>query len=117
MKPASYKAPRHVNSLAYANMVRAFVDGPHTVHDVAEITGFSLFTARHHTLSLYSRGAVHIAHWEQDSRGRYCTPAYAIGNKKDAIKPKVTNSQRGKAYRGRQETQRIIAALRGEVTA
>lgn len=114
MNPPRCKTRRRLNALSVAKMIRAMQEGPSTVHELIEISGLSLFTTRHYVLTLHREQACHIAHWEQDSRGHYSTPAYAMGEGKDAKKPKrITGAQRSKIYRQRVKQLETLRALAG----
>ena len=111
MNPPRSLSKRRLNALCNAKLTAALLDAPQTAHDLAEASGLALFTARHYVLALHREGACYIAEWWPDSRGRYCTPAYMIGRKKDAVKPRQDNATRQREYRQRRAQVRALFAL------
>jgi hypothetical protein len=111
MNPPRCKTKRRLNALSVAQMMVAMQDEAHTVHELRELVGLSLYTTRHYVLTLHREGGCHIAHWEQDGRGRYTTPAYRLGKRRDAVRPVICNKARSKAYRARKAQQAMLYAL------
>lgn len=113
MNPPRNKSVRRVNCIALTKMVKAMQEGPHTLHDMVEVTGLAIMTVRHYVLSMHAEQVVHIDHWEQDSRDRYTTPAYVMGPGKDAKRPVVGQKESNRRYRARQQMKRVLDALQG----
>lgn len=73
--------------VAFANTIRALIEGPMTEQDLHELSGQSRTTLRYLMRHCKSIGLVHIAEWHKDD-GRTPSPMWAIGNKADAPRPK-----------------------------
>jgi hypothetical protein len=89
----------------------ALQDEAMTVHELQELVGLSLYTTRHYVLTLHRERGCHIAHWEQDKRGRYTTAAYRIGKQRDAVKPVLGGAERQRRLRVRQKQVATMFAL------
>lgn len=117
MNPPRCKTKRKLNALSIARLMDALMDGPCTTHELVAVSGLSLGTVRHYVLTLHRESVAYIAHWEQNSRGAYTTPAYMLGRKRDAIKPVMGASERNKAWRARRRQIELIHATAGHLAA
>lgn len=70
--------------MSYAKLIRALVDAPMTVAELAEETGYHVVTVRAYLKALKKESLTYIADWVADKTGRRNTPMYAFGTKKDA---------------------------------
>lgn len=111
MNPPRCTTRRRLNAVSIAKLIKAMQEEAVTVHELVEVTGLCLFTVRHYVLTMHREQVCHIKHWEQDSRGRFTTPAYTLGAGKDAKKPKVSESERAKKYRARQKQAAFLQAM------
>lgn len=117
MNPPRCKTRRRLNALSIAQMMVAIQDEALTLHELVDLTGLAIMTVRSYVLTLHREGGCHIAHWEQDSRGAYTTPAWRMGRKKDAAKPaKRTSATRSKDYRARLAQKQILSAMAGPLS-
>lgn len=113
MNPPRCTSRRRLNALSIARLMAALMDGACTAQDLAEASGLCLDTARHYVLTLHREGIAYIAQWEQNSRGVYTTPAYRLGARRDADKPRQSGAERGRAYRARRKQIALIQATAG----
>lgn len=114
--PPRCTAPRRINALSVAEMMVAMQDNALTMHELVDLTGLAIKTVRSYVLTLHKIGGCHIAHWEQDKRGAWSTPAWRIGAKKDAQKPaRIPDKVRSAAYRTRRAQQKMLAAMAGPI--
>jgi hypothetical protein len=111
MNPPRSPIRRRLNAVSIARLMVALQDEAMTVHELRELVGLSLFTTRHYVLTLHREGGCHIAHWEQDKRGRYVTAAYRLGKKRDAVKPVLCNAERQRRARLRAKQVQTMFAL------
>lgn len=111
MNPPRCKTQRRLNALSIARLMVALQEDAYTTHELREMVGLSLVTTRDYVLTLHREGGCHIAHWEQDSRGRYTTPAYRLGKKRDAVRPVQCNAERQRRARARQKQVATLFAL------
>jgi hypothetical protein len=111
VNPPRCKTRRRLNALSVAQMMVAMQEEAHTVHELCALVGLSLATTRHYILTLHREGGCHIEHWEQDCKGRHVTPSYRLGKRKDAIKPRRTRAESGRAYRAKKAMQEVTFLL------
>lgn len=111
MNPPRCTTRRRLNAVSIAKLIKAMQEEAVTVHELVEVTGLCLFTVRHYVLTLHREQACHIKHWEQDSRGRFTTPAYTLGVGKDAKRPKMSESERAKRYRAKLAHAALLQAM------
>jgi len=105
---------RRINAVSVTLMLKMLQYGPETVHDLREATGLCVITVRNYVLTMHREGVVRIAHWEQDSRGRYVTKAYVMGPGKDVKKPAPKNrSALNRQYRERARQIELQQAVCG----
>lgn len=87
-----------LNSVMFSMMLEELMAGPSKAQDIVEYTGMSIITVQRTLRVMHRRKVIHIAAWEKDARGAWTMRAFALGNKKDAPKPKPggnrTHSQR-----------------------
>lgn len=96
------RRPSTLNHLSAALMMRALMDGPSSVPEIAYETGISYVTVRRYVRALRDRRVIHIAAWDVDARGRRTLAAYSFGDRHDAPRPpRATAAQRQAAHRER----------------
>lgn len=100
-----------VNAIAFAEMVNCLIPGDMPCAEIAEATGLHYLTVLHYTRAMHARGAVHIAAYEPDSRGRYVTRVYKLGPGRDAKRPKLTDAERRRRYLARQRQAKALGLL------
>jgi predicted ArsR family transcriptional regulator len=100
-RPPSNKGRRviKINALTQARLIEAMLDGTMSIDELAEHTGLHAVTVQRYTRELHRVGAVHIAQWEKDARGRDAIRIFKIGRGRDAKREKLTASQRQKRSR------------------
>jgi hypothetical protein len=103
-----------IEHITIAKMLSAMLDGPQTVYDIQDLTGWHKNTVGHYVRALRKEGAIYVATWEQDRRKSWSLRGYMIGRKKDAPKPKKqTSSMRCKRYRARVKHISLIQMTAG----
>lgn len=90
-----------MSAVLQARMIRMLCDGPCTIREIAEDTGLHYMTVQVYLRELHRVGAVHIASWDKDSRGRDTIKVYGLGVGKDAKRQRMTDAQRQAASRAR----------------
>lgn len=115
MKPPSNKnrAITKINALTYAQLIKYLLEGGHSCTELAEHTGLHYVTVLNYTRAMYRAGVLHIAAWETDSRNRAVIKIYAIGNKRDAVRPKMSVAQRAEFHRAKLRQIKTLDRLRG----
>lgn len=96
--------------IAYAEAMRALLDGPCTVKELCRVSGFSYETVNRFISSLRSEPRhIRIGGWERDSLGRASIQVFELSTAPDATKPKMqTGAQRTAVYKERKK--RMAAA-------
>lgn len=102
-----------VNAMSYAIMLRNMVDGVFTCRELAEITGLNVLTVYQYTREMHKQGAVHIAHYEPDSRGRHNIKVFRLGVGQDAKRPKMTGAQKQVRRRAKIAAGHLLSVLGG----
>lgn len=93
-----------VNALSLGQLVRALSGEPMTFGELAEETGLHYHTVREWVNAMHDAGAVFVAAWEADVRGRHNSPMWQLGvDKRDVRKPKLTAAQRQARVRERKK--------------
>lgn len=113
------RAPRRLNHLTVAKLIRALQLVPCSVYDAAEVTGLAVCTCREFLLALKAEKAVRVVDWDTDSIGRAVTAVYALGEGQDKKKPKPRNAnaalwkrqQRARAKKAAQQQAVILGAV------
>ena len=103
-----------VNALAFAYLVKYLNEACYSCAELAEMTGLHYVTVLDHTRTMHKVGALHICAWHPDSRGRHLIKIYAIGERRDAKRPKKTPAERQAAYRTKQQQIDITRRLHGQ---
>lgn len=103
-----------VNALAFAHLVKYLNEASYSCAELAEMTGLHYVTVLDHTRTMHKVGALHICAWHPDSRGRHLIKIYAIGERRDAKRPKKTPAERQAAYRTKQQQIDITRRLHGQ---
>lgn len=102
-----------VNALAYAHLIKALVDGAHTVNELADICGLKPLTVYHYCRELHRVKAVHISDYAPDARGYYTAKVYMLGEGKDAKKTRNASTavrmQRSRARKKERERLSVMA--------
>lgn len=100
---------RHLaQATAYATFFEALISGESTVFELHYETGLALNTLRKLLMIMKRRKLIYIREWAKDTRGRYMLAVYALGDKRDAVRPvKQTSTQRSATRRERVRLARI----------
>ena len=83
-----------VNALAFANLIRALLDGTMTRAEIVEYTGLHYNTVGDYLRELHRVGATHIVMWENNTRGQAVHPVYKLGRGSNVKQPRLTPSER-----------------------
>lgn len=95
-----------VNAICYAHLVKNLMHGDMTCTELAEETGLHYTTVLQYARELHAVGAVHIARYDPDPKGRHIVKVYKLGEGKDAKRVRMTDYERQKKYRAR---KRLLA--------
>jgi len=87
-----------VNAICYAHLVKSLMHGDMTCTELAEETGLHYTTVLQYTRELHAVGAVHIARYDADARGRHLVKVYKLGIGRDAKRIRMTDYERRKRY-------------------
>lgn len=100
-----------INALSFAKLMRCIMDGPSTISDAQEETGMHYVTTRRYLKALHRERVIHVCGWEPDVRGRPVIIVYALGDKPDVARKRLSHTQRQQAYRNRKKLR--LLELRG----
>jgi DNA-binding Lrp family transcriptional regulator len=87
--------------MAFAQMIRLLMDGPHTFAELAEETGLHYVTVREWVREMHLQGIVRVSTWVENKRGARVVAAFVFGEGKDCRRPTPKD--------GRQRTREYIA--------
>lgn len=112
--PPNPKGKRQVkvNAMAFAQLVKLLLDGTYTCTELAEMTGLHYVTVLHYTREMHRAGAVHIAAWEKDNRGRDLAKIYKLGEGNDKKRQRKTQAERQIAYRAKKKQIKFMELLK-----
>lgn len=102
------------NSMAYAELVAALLEGGHTFRELAEASGLHYVTVLQHVAALRKRGVCHIHAWEEDALGRLNVAQFKLGPGRTAAKPKLTGAQRQQRQRDKKAAIRKNLVMAGK---
>lgn len=105
---------RKMHPAALAQLVLALQQGPHSAHELVELTGLHYVTVLHYLRSLHRAKAAHIAAWDPDHLGRHQIKLFALGEGKDAARPSMTAAERMRASRAKRKAIELIQRTAGE---
>lgn len=100
-----------VNAISLAILIRLLKEGTRTCQELAEETGLHILTIYQWCRELHKQKVIHIVGWEVDSRGRYFTKVYMLGEGKDAKRDAQSGAARQRACRERKrkvELQKLL---------
>lgn len=106
-KPPKNKRIIKINAITQAHLIRLLMEGEHTCHDLAKITGLHYVTVLHYTRELYRARALHICAWRDRER------IYKIGDELDVKRKTLTPAQRQRHYRERKQIKQQTSFLYG----
>ena len=108
-------APTRLNAMCAAKMIKLLQDDQASVHDLAELSGLAVKTARRFALAMHKEKAIHVVDWETDSIGRYTTKVFKLGEGKDKKRPPpdVSLAERRRMRAGRKQQMVMQNALAG----
>lgn len=101
-----------VNAMAFAQLVKLLLEGTYTCTELAQMTGLHYVTVLHYTREMHRAGAVHIAAWEKDNRGRDLAKIYKLGEGNDKKRHKYTQAERQIAYRAKKKQIKFMELLK-----
>lgn len=112
--PPNLKGKRQVkvNAMAFAQLVKLLLEGTYTCTELAEMTGLHYVTVLHYTREMHRAGAVHIAAWEKDNRGRDLAKIYKLGEGNDKKRQRKTQAERQIAYRAKKKQIKFMELLK-----
>lgn len=114
--PALPRPPQtrsRVSHLSFAIAMKEMMDGPVTMYDIEEATGWTLTTCSLLLRACEKKKVCHISAWEPDKLGRDTTAVFSLGTGTKARKRKQSSAQRGKSYRDRLKMKTLQAATAG----
>lgn len=105
MSPPTHKGRRvvKINALSQAHLIKLLLEGDYSCVELADETGLHYLTVVQYTRELHRVKAIHITRWEKDVRGRDNIRIYKIGNKKDAVRSKLSGAERQARVRNRKK--------------
>lgn len=106
-----------INAISVALMVRALMDDAHTEHELVELSGLHIRTVRSYVRAMQKAGGCYVHHWEPDTYGRHVVASYALGTKRDAVRPVQTKRESNLKHRARVRALKAIQATAGQATA
>jgi len=101
-----------VNAMAFAQLVKLLLEGTYTCTELAQMTGLHYVTVLHYTREMHRAGAVHIAAWEKDNRGRDLAKIYKLGEGNDKKRQRKTQAERQIAYRAKKKQIKFMELLK-----
>lgn len=110
--PPKNKRQVKVNAMAFAQLVKLLLEGTYTCTELAEMTGLHYVTVLHYTREMHRAGAVHIAAWEKDNRGRDLAKIYKLGEGNDKKRQRKTQAERQIAYRTKKKQIKFMELLK-----
>lgn len=105
--------PMQPHALAVGKMVRMLGRGT-SAWEIREDTGMHKTTIYRYICAMRKEGAIHIAWWAKDTRGREATPIYALGALADAKRKPMTVRERARRYRARKKTKALLGKVKHE---
>lgn len=111
LKPLKLKS--RITHITLAKTLKMLLDGPATVHEIAEVTGVMPRTAAEWMRALRKESCVHISGWVPDSRGRDATAVFSLGKGKDKPRHRFTEAERQARRRARKKQAEIHKLIIG----
>ena len=102
-----------LNAMSQAKAIAALLSGPHSAHELAELTGLHVLTCSEYLRALRKEHAAHISGWEPDRMGRDATPVFALGRGRDVKRRKLTQVERQARSRAKQRAARDLQVAAG----
>ena len=105
-----------VNAIAFAHLIKGLSHGDMTTAELAEVTGLNIGTVYAYCREMHRLKAVHICSYNPDARGRHNLKVYALGEKRDARRPRMSSADRQAKYRVKRRLAQMaqVTAGRGE---
>lgn len=100
-----------VNAIAQAQMIRMLLEEPHSLTEIAEETGLHYVTVCGYTRALHRAGALHIAGWGEDRRGRSCVKLYKLGRGRDVKRTPLTQADRQRRARAKKRMATLLGLV------
>lgn len=104
-----------VNALAHAKLLRALLEGPATVHDLAEESGLTAWTVSRHLDAFLAERLVHVSGWQQDALGRDTTEIYTWGKGKNVPRKIPSNAENCARWRARRKQRELLRRMAGQL--
>jgi predicted ArsR family transcriptional regulator len=111
LKPLKLKS--RITHITLAKTLRVLLDGPATVHEIAEVTGVMPRTAAEWMRALRKEECAHISGWVPDSRGRDATAVFSLGKGKDKPRHRFTEAERQARRRAKKRQLHIQSLITG----
>ena len=102
-----------VGAMTYAKLCAAMIPGDLTCQELADETGLHYITVLDYTREMHKAGAVHIARYEQDARGRHNIKVYKLGPGRNASRVRMSNAQRQQRMRDKRAAVALIHKVAG----
>ena len=103
-----------VGAISYAHLIKELATGDMTCAELAEATGLHKLTVYQYCRELHAVGAVHIARYEADMRGRHNIKVYKLGEKRDAQRVRIPAKARQAQSRARKESAKLALVMAGK---
>ena len=95
------------NAIAYAELVKALLEGGYTMRELADQCGLHYVTVTAVIRAMHARSVVHISGWEPDRRGNLSVRVYSLGKGSDAAKKLKAKTDVQRAFRERKRRARL----------
>lgn len=102
-----------VNAMSQALVIKALLEGPSSLRELAEVSGLHYVTVREYMSAMHKAKAAHISGWEKDMRGRDNIKVYSLGSGKDRLRERMTQAQRAQRYRDKKYGLAVLHAMAG----
>ena len=103
-----------VNAMSLAQLIKFLSEGIYSCKELAEESGLHYITVLTYTREMYRAGVLYIKAWEKDVRGTDQIRIYALGNKPDAKKQKLSSIEKQKRYRQKKQQMKVIQMIAGD---
>ena len=112
MTRVSAKRPSAISAFSYAKMIKAIIEGPATVEEICEESGYSKPTVRAYLKALKKERLIYVAEWQEGPNGRVNTPSYGWGDKRDVVRPVRSKNERMRRTRRRNRDAALLGIAR-----
>lgn len=100
--------------MSFAQLMKYLSEGIYSCKELAEESGLHYITVLTYTREMYRAGVLYIKAWEKDVRGTDQIRIYALGNKPDAKKQKLSIVEKQKRHRQKKQQMKVIQMIAGD---